>query len=217
MFPFPFPWTRNPTVFLNWRLQRFLVGMAALAIALITYPIADYFLGNHLWNIPASVERARVLAMALYAYAKAHDGKYPTGASSTEVFQKLIDGHYLSDPGTVFDPALAAQGKIKATSKALTPQNVCWDVTVPADTRSPDALPLVFETGFRVTYAPHGTAEPLAPAMTGNGIVVCYCDLDAEHLKSGWNHNGIISDFVPASFDPRGAAYVQLTPNGPLP
>ena len=162
---------------------------------------------------------ARTLGSALYHYATDHGGKYPTGASSTEIFQKLIDGHYLTDPAMLFEPSLALPGKFPATSNALRPENVCWDVTIPVDSTSSDDLPLVFETGFRVTYVPCGSAMPVSSqeAAHHGGIWVYYRGLNASYFRADMRPDGILVNFVPPQFDPKGKVYVQLTPEGPFP
>ena len=156
----------------------------------------------------------------MYSYANDNKGKYPTGNSSTEVFQKLIDGGYVSDP-SVFCPApLGVPGKTQAASNKLKPENVCWDVTVPADvTNSPPSLPLVFSTGFRITYAPGGSAVPFptqTPA-TRYIIAVFYVNKSAFFLLNDGKPDEVVPNVVPASFDAKGVKYVQLTPDGPLP
>ena len=94
----------------------------------------------------------------MFAYASDHHEAYPTGQSSTEVFQKLIDEKYASDP-TVFYYKLL--GKTKPTSNKLKPENISWDVTTPVDDNDSDDLPVVFLTGYRLYYLPGGSAVPL--------------------------------------------------------
>ena len=45
----------------------------------------------------ATIQTAHGLLMALYAYSNDNEQRYPDGASSTEVFQKLMDGGYVTD------------------------------------------------------------------------------------------------------------------------
>ena len=94
----------------------------------------------------------------MFQYANDHNQNYPDGKSSTEVFQKLIDGGYISDPAIFYIPMV---GKIKAgVGQRLKPENVCWDVTSPVDSSAPDGLPIVFSTGYKVNYVPGGAAIP---------------------------------------------------------
>ena len=96
-----------------------------------------------------SVQAAQEIASAMNAYASDHKGVYPDGLTSTEVFQKLIDGKYLTDPGIFY---LQMAGKNKATSARLTANNVCYDVTSGVTADSSDQLPMVFCTGYEVSY-----------------------------------------------------------------
>ena len=152
----------------------------------------------------------------MYAYANDNDGKYPTGKSSTEVFQKLIDGGYITDPSLLYVKGLQVPGKTAATSNKLKPENVCWDVTIPADMNNADpSLPLLFCTGYRVEYVPHGGALPLAPGGIP-GIVVYYCNNSAQFLPNDGKSDGFVPNLIPATFDTKGVKYIQLTPDGPL-
>jgi hypothetical protein len=106
-----------------------------------------------------AMQTCRTLALAMFQYANDNDGRYPDGASSTEVFQKLLDGNYISDPDLFFVPL---PGKIRAAEGArLKPENVAYDVTSGIDAQSPDGLPVVFLTGFRMDYRPGASAVSL--------------------------------------------------------
>ena len=97
--------------------------------------------------------------MFAYATDNIQNGNaYPDGNSSTEVFQKLLDGNYCSDPSVFYLP-LAGKTPAVAGQK-LKPENVCWDVTSGVDSSASD-VPLVFMTGYKVTYVPGGSAVPL--------------------------------------------------------
>jgi hypothetical protein len=63
-----------------------------------------------------TMQMARQIAVAMFQYSVDHDGKYPDGKSSTEVFQKLIDGNYVSDPAVFYVP-LDGKAKPEASSK----------------------------------------------------------------------------------------------------
>ena len=91
------------------------------------------------------------LAVTLFYYANEHDGKYPEGKSSTEVFQKLVDEKYITEPDIFYFPF---EGKTKWTSGKLKPENVCWDVTSGLNAGDSDETPLVFITGYRLDYRP---------------------------------------------------------------
>ena len=153
----------------------------------------------------------------LFSYASDHKGIYPTGKNSTEVFQKLIDEQYCNDPGIFCGESLKVPGKIKASSNALTPENVTWDVTVPLDAHSDDLLPVVFSTGYRVNYVTGGSAVPHFSSSEKrlSGIAVCYHGNNAAWLKSDGQSDGVVTNFISQAFEPNGKKYVQLTPEGP--
>ena len=105
------------------------------------------------------VHDARTIALAMFQYANDHEGGYPGGRSSTEVFQKLLDGGYCTNPAIFYIPM---QGKTAPVSgQKLKPENICWDATSGVEEADSDALPLVFMTGYKMTYAPDGPAVPL--------------------------------------------------------
>ena len=107
----------------------------------------------------AWVEQAHQIGIAMLAYATDNAGSYPTGASSTEVFQKLVAGDYVSDLSTFL--VSLVPNKTKVTSAKLAPENVCFDVTGGLDSNSPDSLPVVYLTGYKVVYKVGSPAVPL--------------------------------------------------------
>jgi hypothetical protein len=167
----------------------------------------------------AAMQTSRTIALAMFQYANDHDGKYPTGRSSTEVFQQLIDGKYVTEP-TVFYIQMA--GKSAPTSNTLKPENVSYDVTTPVDSNSPSGLPLVFLTGYRIEYKAGGSAIPSANFVNpfhNDGLAVCYKGNDAwfKVVKPEDANDGVVVNFVPPDFDAHGQKFQQLTPDGPLP
>jgi len=152
----------------------------------------------------------------MFSYAMDNGGKYPVGKSSTEVFQKLLDEKYCSDPSVFY---LEMPGKTKPTSSKLKPENVCWDITVPLDDHDSDFLPVVFLTGYKIQYFPGGDAAPISASLKGQlqGISVGYKNHNTKYLKNDGLSDGIVSSFISKDFDPAGKKYQQLTPDGPLP
>ena len=177
----------------------------------------------------------------MFAYANDNDGNYPDGKSSTEVFQKLLDGQYCSDPNISY---ISLPGKTKAIpGQKLKPENVSWDVTSPLNQNSPNELPVVFMTGYKVKYVSGGAAIPLVkpypPFWTRTwlgwwqgepnpprnfealdpGIAVCYKSNSAKYIKleTAPNGEGAIPNFISPEFKPDGMPYRQLTPDGVLP
>jgi hypothetical protein len=178
--------------------------------------------GQRLVPLNSAMQRSREIGLALSAYARDNAYVYPTGASSTEIFQKLLDGHYVSDPTLFFDPRLKIPGKIPATSNKLKSENVCWDVTVPLDPTSSDEVPIVFETGFRIEYKAGGRAVPLSAVFAAQsfGIAVHYMGNNSIFLKKDGMPDGVVANFISQSFDSKETdkkKYQQLTPDGPLP
>jgi type II secretory pathway pseudopilin PulG len=190
----------------------------------------------------ASMQISRMIALAMFAYSNDNGQHYPDGKSSTEVFQKLLDGNYVVDP-TIF--YLAMPGKVKPPpgTKQLKPENVSWDVTSGVDSNSPNGLPLVFATGWRVNYGPGGAAVPLIKPfprygiervthttwqwLTGDditwtstpGLAVTYKSNSAwfrQMRDAQGQSTDDVPDFVPKDFQPDSRTYIQLTPTGPL-
>ena len=162
-----------------------------------------------------ALQQAHQLGLCMFAYSQDHDGKYPDGKSSTEVFQKLLDGNYVTDPGIFFFPC---PGKVKASpgQKVLKPENVSFDVTEGADANSPDTLPLLYLTGYKVTYSP-GVAPVAYFKIFPDGIAVFYKGNNAIFLKAFPQPDSPINNFIPPDFKPNGHTYRQLTPDGSLP
>ena len=186
------------------------------------------------------MQTAHAIGLAMYCYANDNNQHYPDGNSSTEVFQKLIDGGYVSDPTIFYIPL---SGKTKAVpGQKLKPENVCWDVTSGADSSSPDGLPLVFMTGYMVTYVPSGFAVPIIkpypqfgagprtwsqwwhneppPEPIPPGIAVLYKSNLAKFMNLNTttaSPDGVIPNVVSPDFKPDGKTYRQLTPDGLLP
>ncbi len=196
----------------------------------------------------ASVVSASAIAQGMQEYSTNHNGQYPTGKSSTDVFQKLIDEGYINDPTLFCWRTPRGESVIIAPisiSNKLKSEDVCYDVTVPVDANSPDHLPVIFMTGYKVSYSPGGNAVPLFSAMKGRrkSMVAIYKNkIMAVFYRNYWFGSGdyyipgpyslaypqegmlggkvlsdaTISNFIPIDFDPKGKTYVQLTPNGPL-
>jgi hypothetical protein len=163
----------------------------------------------------ASVQQARAIALAMSIYATDHKGNYPDGKTSTEVFQKLIDGKYVADPALFY---VAMTGKTKPASSPITAENVSFDVTSGVNNSSSDSVPVVFLTGYTVTYTPGAAAVRDASSATPfggadphtSGTTVAFKDNSARFLKSEPDES--IKEFVPANFDAGGHAYTQLKP-----
>jgi len=168
------------------------------------------------------------LGIALFSFANDNNGHYPDGKSSTEVFQQLLDGGYVTDPRSLY-VRMAGKVEPEAGQKKLRPENIGWDVTGGAEESDSGSLPLLFLTGFRVSYTPGAAAVPVLKTLpvylTGpwslfndernraSGVAVYYVNNAA-----GWlNPDGeTIPHFVPANFDAHGKTYRQLTPDGVL-
>ena len=212
----------------------------------LTFAFVVVFLfGIALGPVTGSISKARALearngvteiAVALRQYASDHQGEFPPGKSSTEIFQALIAGGYITDLGIFFEPG--SPGKIRPVwNQKLKPYNVCYDITVPLTANSAMALPIVFMTGFRIEYKPGGRAVPLSdairkrkPYMVGffeNGRGAFYPlagdyewpaiftrENDPDEMKL--RRDGTIDNFISPLASPIGKNCQQLTPDGPL-
>jgi hypothetical protein len=168
-----------------------------------------------------SVQNARMqtvhsIYLGLFCYAQDHNGKYPMGKSSTDIFQQLIDQQYISDPSIFY---FKMPGKTKATTDKLKPENVCFDVTNAVLPDDADTLPIIFSTGYKIDYTKSGKAHLLTNGDP-DGIAISFKGGSAMFLRA---QSGGIPLFSPAfspndvpNFDPKGRTYRQLTPEGPL-
>ena len=185
------------------------------------------------------LSKAREIGLAMFDYAKDHGEKYPDGKSSTEIFQAFLDQKYITDPATFY---IGMPGKIPAKpEERLRPENVCYDVTAGAEISDSDDLPIIYMTGFRVTFVAGSAAIPLMkpyPAF-GNprtwpewfavqpkfeqfndpGIAVLYNDsrVGIVRMTMSGPDIGTLPHFVPLKFNPKGKVYRQLTPEGSPP
>ncbi len=178
----------------------------------------------------ASMQTCRMIALALFQYAN-DNGTYPDGTSSTAVFQKLLDGNYVSDPAIFYVPM---PGKHPAArGSRLQPNNVCYDVTAGLKPGEGSEMPLVFTTGFRIEYRPGGRAISLtkpfpmiipdgwfAKARPVDGLAVAYQNTSAwfrggrGQVVLGPDGYGFVH-VIPSDAEVTGS-YRQLAPNGPL-
>jgi hypothetical protein len=175
----------------------------------------------------------------MFQYSNDNNGDYPDGISSTEVFQKLLDGGYISDPAVFYIPGARKTEPIRG--QKLKPENVCFDVTSGLNQRSPNELPVVFLTGFKVNYAPGSYATPIMKREprfggtyrtwdewwnndwpmgdVGPGIAVHYIANNSmwRNLETAPNGEGAIRNFISPDLKPDGKTYRQLTPDGVVP
>jgi hypothetical protein len=136
-------------------------------------------------------------------------------------------------------------GKTAPMSNHLLPDNVCYDVTSDIDLSSPDEVPVVFVTGFRIEYKPGGSATSRVKPFPGyyeerrgmlgltsrswqttEGVPVSYHSNNAFFRISripgtsstdiGPDGFGRVSNFVSPDFNSHGKTYRQLTPDGIL-
>jgi hypothetical protein len=106
-------------------------------------------------------------------------------------------------------------GKVQPTSKTLTTANVCYDVTAGVAGDSPDAVPVVFCTGYTITYSPGASAVPDSATSApfpgfGGGMAVTYKSNMARFINA--SADGTVPDFIPADFNPGTKTYQQLRP-----
>jgi hypothetical protein len=107
-------------------------------------------------NARASVllQNTRTIGIAMFQYSNDHNSVYPDGESSTEVFQKLLDEKYISDPTIFYIPL---PGKIKPIEgQPLKPENVCFDVTSGVDSMLRTICPSFLRPVTKSTMFPAG-------------------------------------------------------------
>lgn len=191
----------------------------------------------HTAIIVSHEKTAELIVSALRKYAADHAGKFPDGKSSTEIFQQLIDENYLGGAPMVYQ---RFPGKVEPNwGDRLRPENVSWDVTTGLTSNSPDSIPAVFSTGFRVSYGASALATPRTNPCPKlfyavrevsdwwNGepdptpyaaMVVCDKRGVARFIKLDKNvpPAGAIPNFIGPDFKPDGKTYRQLTPEGEL-
>jgi hypothetical protein len=171
----------------------------------------------------SGIQSLAAIKSALVTYSFQHDGKFPQGKTSTEVFQQLLDGGYISDATTFYYPLPGKIG-VKPASKKLLPENVSFDLTDIAYDQMPDDFPVVFLSGFKVNYQAGAKAVPLggprswADWLKGRhhawSMLECTKDGKASFVPTA--PDGAIPNFIPADFDSNGRTYRQLTPDGAL-
>lgn len=126
--------------------------------------------GQEAWRL----DMLRQLGEAMSAYAHDHQGSYPTGESSVEVFNQLIAGGYLQDYRLAMYDGVdkgSMLGVVSETGKEvaadpektrLTASQVSWDATANARADDPAGTPLLYSTGFEVAYQPGTRPTPAA-------------------------------------------------------
>lgn len=219
----------------------------ALAVGVIVFILAGVAMGpigpgsGHIVR-SAMMQQARQVGQVLFSYATdntANGNAYPDGKNSTEVFQMLLDQGYATDPALFYVP-MAGKVRPEPGQKKLKPENVSFDLTGGVTQQDSDMLPLVFLTGFRVTYAPGAAAVPIIKPFPLYGY-----DKPHDFFIFSWHetvyssglpsvavfykgNNAVtivalgdsIPDFVSPSFNSKGEAegktYHQLTPDGVL-
>jgi hypothetical protein len=158
-----------------------------------------------------ALQQSRALGLAMFAYASDHNGTYPDGKTSTEVFQKLLDQKYISDPGLFY--IFGAPGKMKATTSTLTTANVCFDVTSGVTADSSNDLPVVFSTGYTVTYIAGASATKDSGSVSPfPGMAVAFKSNRAQFFNADAELDGNVPAIVPTTFDPGTKTYQQLRP-----
>lgn len=126
--------------------------------------------GQEAWRL----DMLRQIGEAMSAYASDHNGAYPTGKSSVDVFNQLIAGGYLQDHrlarfdginkgsllGVVSETGVEVAADPEKTR--LTAREVSWDAAANARVDDPAGTPLLYSTGFDVAYQPGAQPVPVA-------------------------------------------------------
>ncbi len=151
------------------------IVLVLLAIAIPA--ITTGYVGITQQEAPAA--KAHNLAIASFSYANDNKDVYPSGKTSTAIFQQLYDEKYLTEPGDVFLTGNGGKAMAQtSTELRLNPQNVSWDYTTRADTGltkdDPEDTPLLFSCVAKVPeYKPGLNAVSLdAQCPWGNDGVI---------------------------------------------
>jgi len=174
-----------------------------------------------------AMQQARAISLAMRAYANEHNGNYPDAGdapasnltftmgstpgatTSTEVFQKLLDGKYVTDPAIFY---IAMPGKVRPVGNRLASNNVCFDVTAGLKADSPGTVPLVYSTGYDVDYSRGGIIMPSTsgPASPFTGMAVAYRNNRARFFSLTRATTTI--QLLPPGSESDGQTYRQLKP-----
>jgi hypothetical protein len=171
----------------------------------------------------AALQQERAIGLAMFAYANDHDGNFPDAAAvptagsiitaggaspgattSTEVFQKLIDGKYVADPALFY---IAMPGKVRPAGSLLAANNVSFDVTAGLTASSPRGIPLIYTTGYKLDFGRkiRVSREGISPFPP---FIAFYTGQNAVALKIG--PEGLINLTPP--FEIFAGKYQQLKP-----
>ena len=212
------------------KVLNFFIILAFVAVLFgVLVPIGG---SGHFRALPsAALETSRVIGTCMYRYSVDHNGHYPDGKTSTEVFQQLIDEHYVDDPSIFYFGGNLFPQKVRPSSNHLAAENVCWDTTCCVDSSAPDGLPVVFLTGYKISYQAGSKADPfvllperswfrrwLYPRIPISFMAAAYTSStptwgkDISERKIDADDDGSIPNFIPADFDAKGKTYRQLTP-----
>ncbi len=194
-----------------------LVGVAICGIGLGLLVLNELWNSRYVAAASSNFDKGHYLFQCLNSYTADHDGQYPKGNSSTEIFQVLLDEHYVDNASRFY---VQMKGKWRSEAGKLKPENVCWDVTWCGGKTLPEHTPSVFLTGFRIEDSPEGRAFPRQKLE----LFTTWHDVYLPALFQGDNGSsfphaapdGCIHRFISNDFDPKGRTFLQLTPEGPL-
>ena len=119
-----------------------------------------------------AVNNARQIILALHAYAKDHEGKYPGGSTANEAFRELFRGGYVNDDRMFSAPASPYVGDNRSGQppgyvQALEASENHWAMTKGVTSRDNGDVPLIFENPARCTWPPEWDADIAGQAKPG--------------------------------------------------
>ncbi len=189
-----------------------IVGVLLTVLCCLTGPASS---GNYRTGSEGrSAWLANKLSTAFYLYATDHAGRFPTGPTSTLVFQQLFDERYLKKDSDL-EIHFWKRDQFMFDDK-LDPKSVFWDVTQCAErpltttTDDPSDLPLILSTGFGPIKFQSGVnamtiTNPQLNPWKLDGVSVAYLDQSCRFIFSSdyrHEHQSSVQDFYDYWFPP---------------
>lgn len=194
---------------------RFWIGAGALLPVGASLVVVLYLLGEFIRAPTTHIEwgQAKSIGNTLYLSTRMdEDFGYADSASSTEVFQRLMDAGYLRDPTDLYIEGMLGKVPYPGTGP-LKPEHVCWDVLVPIEESDSGQMPKVVSTGWKLIFEPNASAKIRDSKLVnysvhGVGLVVYRKDRTVTVLSQ---EEALTQPVMPKDLEP-SRNYRQLQP-----